>query len=431
MKFRVARDDLADAVAWVAKSLPTRPPVPVLGGILLEVEGSTLTVAGFDYEVSTRARGVGGQPGHARRRRRRGAGDERVLVSGRLLAEITRALPAKPVDVAVDGPRVIDRRRIGAVHAADHAGRGLPAAAADARRVGHGRRGDVRRGGRADRGGGRPRRHAADADRDPGGDRGRHADPGGDRPVPAGGPRAAAGSRTRRTCPPPCWCRPARWPTRPRPSAAPPQVTVALGDGLLGLQAGGRRTTVRLLDVEFVKYRSLLPTSHTTTVDIAGRRAGRVDQAGRAGHRPRSPPADAGRRRLAHPDRRRRRRGPGRGGAAGRCGRRRTAHRVQPGYLLDGLGALHSPTVRLAFTTPSRPALLVPIGADPAEDAAEAATARRPGRRDGHRELGLPLPGDAGPAARLMPRGPATARNTGGRAAVIRPVAPAGRSRLV
>ena len=55
MKFRVARDDLADAVAWVAKSLPTRPPVPVLGGILLEVEGSTLTVAGFDYEVSTRA----------------------------------------------------------------------------------------------------------------------------------------------------------------------------------------------------------------------------------------------------------------------------------------------------------------------------------------------------------------------------------------
>jgi DNA polymerase-3 subunit beta len=107
MKFRVARDDLADAVAWVAKSLPTRPPVPVLGGILLEVTGSTLTVAGFDYEVSTRATlsvdtldeldsdvtavtSVG----------------NRVLVSGRLLAEITRALPAKPVDVAVAGPKV-------------------------------------------------------------------------------------------------------------------------------------------------------------------------------------------------------------------------------------------------------------------------------------------------------------------------------------
>ena len=41
-------------------------------------------------------------------------------------------------------------------------------------------------------------------------------------------------------------------------------VAVALGDGLLGLEAGGRRTTVRLLDVEFVKYRSLLPAAHTT-----------------------------------------------------------------------------------------------------------------------------------------------------------------------
>ena len=69
MKFRVARDDLADAVAWVAKSLPTRPPVPVLGGILLEVRGSTLTVAGFDYEVSTRATRVGGHPGDASRTR--------------------------------------------------------------------------------------------------------------------------------------------------------------------------------------------------------------------------------------------------------------------------------------------------------------------------------------------------------------------------
>ena len=45
-------------------------------------------------------------------------------------------------------------------------------------------------------------------------------------------------------------------------------VTLALGGGLLGLEAGGRRTTVRLLDVEFVKYRSLLPTSHTTTVEV-------------------------------------------------------------------------------------------------------------------------------------------------------------------
>ena len=48
-----------------------------------------------------------------------------------------------------------------------------------------------------------------------------------------------------------------------------------------------------------------------------------------------------------------------------------------PAYLLDGLGVVHSDTVRLAFTTPARPALLVPIladaesgknGSDPAAD---------------------------------------------------------------
>src|SRR5439155_20528030 len=56
MKIRVERDGLADAVAWVARSLPSRPPVPVLGGVLLDAgsDGTTdaLTVSGFDYEVS-------------------------------------------------------------------------------------------------------------------------------------------------------------------------------------------------------------------------------------------------------------------------------------------------------------------------------------------------------------------------------------------
>jgi hypothetical protein len=52
MKFRVEREALADAVAWTAKSLPARPPVPVLAGVLLEVDNHRLTVSGFDYEVS-------------------------------------------------------------------------------------------------------------------------------------------------------------------------------------------------------------------------------------------------------------------------------------------------------------------------------------------------------------------------------------------
>lgn len=95
MKFRVAREVLADAVAWTARSLPPRPSVPVLAGILLEVQGSSLSVSGFDYEVSARAEiDVSSTE------------DGRALVPGRLLAEITRALPPHPVEVIAEGARL-------------------------------------------------------------------------------------------------------------------------------------------------------------------------------------------------------------------------------------------------------------------------------------------------------------------------------------
>ena len=96
VKFRVARDDFSDSVAWVARSLPSRPAVPVLGGVLLAVDDSGLTVSGFDYEVSAQVR----VPVEV-------AGSGQVLVSGKLLADITRSLPAKPVDVTVDGTKVL------------------------------------------------------------------------------------------------------------------------------------------------------------------------------------------------------------------------------------------------------------------------------------------------------------------------------------
>ncbi|GIH13224.1 DNA polymerase III subunit beta [Rugosimonospora africana] len=92
MKFRVERDALADAVAWTAKSLPSRPSVPVLAGVMLRVSGGQLVVSGFDYEVSSQV-SVEVAPD----------ADGAALVSGRLLAEITKALPAKPVDVAAVG----------------------------------------------------------------------------------------------------------------------------------------------------------------------------------------------------------------------------------------------------------------------------------------------------------------------------------------
>ncbi|SDY19720.1 DNA polymerase-3 subunit beta [Micromonospora pattaloongensis] len=92
MKFRVERDALADAVAWTAKSLPSRPSVPVLAGVMLRVADGSLHVSGFDYEVSSQVT-VEVQ----------GDADGAALVSGRLLAEITKALPAKPVDIAAVG----------------------------------------------------------------------------------------------------------------------------------------------------------------------------------------------------------------------------------------------------------------------------------------------------------------------------------------
>src|SRR4029078_4069382 len=92
MKFRVERDALADAVAWTAKSLPSRPSVPVLAGVLMRVARDHLPASGFDYEVSSQVT-VAVQPDS----------DGAALVSGRLLAEITKALPAKPVEVAAGG----------------------------------------------------------------------------------------------------------------------------------------------------------------------------------------------------------------------------------------------------------------------------------------------------------------------------------------
>ncbi|GAA2891338.1 DNA polymerase III subunit beta [Streptosporangium fragile] len=97
MMFRVERDVLAEAVAWTARSLPARPSVPVLAGMRLEVtESGQLKLSGFDYEVSAEVtlELQTGEPGV-------------VLVSGKLLAEITRALPAQPVDFVVEGAKAV------------------------------------------------------------------------------------------------------------------------------------------------------------------------------------------------------------------------------------------------------------------------------------------------------------------------------------
>ena len=95
VSFHVARDDLANAVAWVARSLPTKATQPVLRAMVITASDSGLELAGFDYEISTRVRVAAEveQPG-------------RIAVAGKLIAEIVNTLPNKPVELRVDGTKV-------------------------------------------------------------------------------------------------------------------------------------------------------------------------------------------------------------------------------------------------------------------------------------------------------------------------------------
>jgi len=96
VKFRVERDVLAEAVSWVARGLAARPPVPVLAGVLIEAsEEGTLTLSAFDYELSAKVTIAADV-----------VTSGTVLVLGRLLADITRNLPNRPVDVSTEGNKV-------------------------------------------------------------------------------------------------------------------------------------------------------------------------------------------------------------------------------------------------------------------------------------------------------------------------------------
>jgi len=95
MKFVVERDLLVDAVNWVSKSISSRPITTALLGIVIEVTDE-ITLSGSDLETSAKAKLKAeiSQKG-------------KVLVPGRLLAEISRALPAKPITFNLEGSRVL------------------------------------------------------------------------------------------------------------------------------------------------------------------------------------------------------------------------------------------------------------------------------------------------------------------------------------
>jgi DNA polymerase-3 subunit beta len=95
MKFVVERDSLVDAVNWVSKSISNRPITTALLGIVIDA-GEEITLSGSDLETSAKAKFKAevSQKG-------------KVLVPGRLLAEISRSLPAKPISFILEGTRVL------------------------------------------------------------------------------------------------------------------------------------------------------------------------------------------------------------------------------------------------------------------------------------------------------------------------------------
>lgn len=94
VKVRVERAVLAESMAWVARSLPSRPSVPILAGLLVEAEEGQLVLSGFDYETSTRVT----VPAQV-------ADTGRCIISGRLAAEISRSLRGLSVDLSAVGAK--------------------------------------------------------------------------------------------------------------------------------------------------------------------------------------------------------------------------------------------------------------------------------------------------------------------------------------
>lgn len=86
---------LADAIAWTARALPNRPSAPVLAGLLLDATEDGLTLSAFDYETSRQAHVAAdvAEPG-------------RILLPGHVLAEVTKSLPGQPIEMVLSGAEV-------------------------------------------------------------------------------------------------------------------------------------------------------------------------------------------------------------------------------------------------------------------------------------------------------------------------------------
>jgi DNA polymerase III subunit beta len=358
VKFRVERDVLADAVAWTARTLPSRPTVPVLAGLRLDADADGVTFSAFDYEVSGRVT-VSAEV----------ADEGTALVSGRLLADICRSLPARPVDLTADGGKVVltcGAARFTLLTLPVEEYPSLPPMPESSGTVDGAVLAEA------------VSQVAVAAGRD-------------DMLPVLTGVRVeiegetvtlAATDRYRLAV------RELSWrPERPDLSAVAlvpartladtartmgtGEVTLALAggsqDSLVGLAAGGRRTTTRLLDGEFPKYRTLFPGESATVarvetsalvesvkrVALVAERntpvrlsfsgdqvvleAGSGDEAQASESLPATTEGDD------------------------------VSIGFNPGYLLDGLGAIGAAFAHLSFTQPTRPAVLQGVGSLEAE----------------------------------------------------------------
>jgi len=351
----VERDAFADAVAWTARALPARPTVPVLAGMRLEASGDELTLSSFDYDVSALAKiGVSTMsPGSA-------------LVSGRLLAEISRSLPGKPVQITSDGGRAVltcGSATFNLLTMPEDEYPALPGMPPAAGTVG------------SDAFATAVTQTAVAAGRD-------------DTLPSLTGVRIEIEGDTLTLISTDRYrlaVRELRWtPTRPDLSAAvlvparaltdsarslttAAEVSIALalpgdegvgGDGMIGFEAGGRRSTTRLLSGEFPRYRTLLPSTVKATAEVSTsllaeslRRVALVAErntAVRLSFSAGQVALEAGTGDEAQADE---------SIEAAFDGDDLTIA-FNPTYLLDGLTAIDSDTTRIAFTEPGKPALL-------------------------------------------------------------------------
>ena len=94
MKVRIPRRALADATSWSASHLAAKPTVPARAGLLLEADDDHLTVAGVDWDVTTHSTLAADilEPG-------------RIVISGRLAAQVIATYRSELIDITVDGGR--------------------------------------------------------------------------------------------------------------------------------------------------------------------------------------------------------------------------------------------------------------------------------------------------------------------------------------